>query len=91
MVLMTGLPCPAETVAVDLGTDSQASGFEAYRAMDGDPRTMWHTVWGQGETKHPHDLLIDLKTPRTISGFAYLPRPGGGNGRRFFHHQHSQG
>jgi len=70
----------AKTVTVKVLADSEAIGYEPSRAMDGNPQTMWHTFWGQGETSHPHDIVIDLGDTREISGFAYLPRRGGGNG-----------
>ncbi len=69
-----------KVVAVKTMTDSEAVGYESYRAMDGDPGTMWHTYWGAGETSHPHDIVLDLGESRKISGFSYLPRIGGGNG-----------
>ena len=69
-----------QTVTVSASADSEAVGYESYRAMDGDPQTMWHSFWGSGETSHPHDIVFDLKESRDIAGFAYLPRSGGGNG-----------
>ncbi|MHC4110309.1 MAG: HzsA-related protein [Planctomycetota bacterium] len=70
----------SKVVMVKTVADSEAAGYESRRAMDGDPRTMWHTYWGTGETSHPHDIVFDLGKSRDISGFAYLPRIGGGNG-----------
>jgi len=69
-----------KSVTVKIVADSEAAGYEAYRAMDGDPRTMWHTYFGSGEPAHPHNITIDLKGSYTIEGFTCLPRPGGGNG-----------
>jgi len=77
VVYAAGTP---EVVAVKTMADSEAIGYESYKAMDGDPRTMWHTYWGAGETSHPHDIVLDLGESREISGFAYLARIGGGNG-----------
>ena len=67
-------------VAVKVRVDSEAPGYEGFRAMDGDPQSMWHTRWEFGETPHPHEIVIDLGAAYEISGFAYLPRSGGGNG-----------
>jgi len=67
-------------IVVKVTSDSEAAGYEAYRAMDGNPQTMWHTFFGQGETSHPHDITFDLLEQRDISGFTYQPRAGGGNG-----------
>jgi hypothetical protein len=69
-----------KTVAVSAAADSEAVGYESYRAMDDDPQTMWHSFFGSGETSHPHEIIVDLKKSRDIAGFSYLPRRGGGNG-----------
>ncbi len=69
-----------KTVVVKAAADSEAWGYEAWRAMDGDPATMWHTVWGTGEPAHPHDLLLDLGASHVIEGFVYLPRQDCSNG-----------
>jgi len=73
--LGTSTAVTAKTLA-----DSEAAGYEAWRAMDGDPQTMWHTFFGAGDPQHPHEIVFDLGKTRDISGFTYLPRPGGGNG-----------
>jgi len=69
-----------KTVTVKVEVDSAAAGYEGYRAMDGNPQTMWHTRFGDGETRHPHDIVVDLGADYEISGIACLPRPGAGNG-----------
>ncbi|MHC4521623.1 MAG: discoidin domain-containing protein, partial [Planctomycetota bacterium] len=76
-VVACGAP---KSVMVKVAADSQAMGYEARRAMDGDPQTIWHTFWGRGESGHPHDIVVDLGEPRDISGFGYLPRRDGSNG-----------
>ena len=58
------------------------TGFPATNVLDGDPTTMWHTKWEGGIDPLPHDLVIDLKTTKVLSGITYLPRQDGGeNGR----------
>ena len=69
-----------KTVKVRVHVDSEAPGYEGYRALDGNPDTMWHTRWQFEETAHPHGITVDLGASYKISGFAYLPRPGAGNG-----------
>ena len=69
-----------KTVVVKIRVDNAAPGFEGYRAMDGNPSSMWHTSWQGGEPAHPHEIIVDLGASYEISGFTYLPRPGGGNG-----------
>jgi len=62
------------TVSVDVWVDSENPGYEGFRAMDGNPRTMWHTDWQFRQTRHPHEIIVDLGAEYEISGFAYLPR-----------------
>ena len=69
-----------KTVTVKIRVDSAAPGYEGFRAMDGDPNTMWHTEFGYLDPSHPHEIIVDLGASYEISGFTYLPRPGGGNG-----------
>ena len=50
-------------------------------AIDGNPRTFWHTAWSRSEPKCPHEIVINLGKEETIKGVAYLPRQNGVNGR----------
>ena len=79
---LLALPALAKpkTVMVEVRVDSENPGYEGFRAMDGDPKSMWHTDWQFRETKHPHQIDVDLGARYQIAGFAYLPRTGGGNG-----------
>ena len=43
-------------------------------AVDGDPSTIWHTQWQDASPPCPHEIVIELVPPSTISGFTYLPR-----------------
>jgi beta-galactosidase len=62
--------------------DSEHDGEgEAVHAIDGNPNTYWHTTWGEGEPKHPHELQLDMGAVYELAGFAYLPRQGSRNGR----------
>ncbi len=67
-------------VTVQVRVDSEASGYEGFRAMDGNPETMWHTDFQFQETRHPHEFVVDLGASYQLDGVAYLPRPGGSNG-----------
>ncbi|NQT14376.1 MAG: discoidin domain-containing protein [Planctomycetes bacterium] len=69
-----------KAVYVQVRVDSEASGYEGVNALDGNPNTMWHSQFRQSNPKHPHEIVIDLGRSYEISGFEYLPRPGGGNG-----------
>ena len=67
-----------KVVKVKVRVSSAASGYEAYRAMDGNPRTMWHTEYGSAEPKHPHQIVVDLGAAYPITGFTCVPRSTGG-------------
>ncbi len=43
-------------------------------AVDGDANTFWHTQWQDANPPCPHEIVIELVPPSTISGFTYLPR-----------------
>jgi arylsulfatase A-like enzyme len=56
---------------------SENTGNKRYaaHAIDGDPRTVWHTRFSNGEPEqHPHELVIDLGDTRTLRGLRYLAR-----------------
>ncbi len=68
-------------VKVRVTTNGEAGGYEAYKALDGDPKTMWHTPFGNYyDGRHPHELTVDFGGVYEITGLSYLPREGGGNG-----------
>ena len=50
-----------------------ANGGEPYALLDGNPATSWKQ--GRGQTM-PVDLVIDLGSERTLSGFKYFPDQG---------------
>lgn len=64
--------------------DSQeltAENGAAVNAFDGDPATIWHSKWYPSSDPLPHEIQIDLGATYAVSGFRYLPRPRGSNGR----------
>src|SRR5271157_3320556 len=67
-------------VTVKIQVDSDMPGYEGYRAMDGNPDTMWHTDCNFYETAPPHEILVDLGAAYQIAGFTYLPRHDCSNG-----------
>lgn len=61
--------------------DSEADGYEAAKAVDGDPATLWHTAWEPQPAPMPHQLVVDLGKERSIKGVVYTPRQDMDNGR----------
>jgi hypothetical protein len=53
---------------------SAEPGYGAEQAIDGDPRTIWHTAWTGGEARFPHELEIGFTNGFRMSGFTLLPR-----------------
>jgi hypothetical protein len=58
-------------------TDSAEPGHEGEKAIDGDPSTMWHTAYSGQTPGHPHELVLEFKTPTVLRGFTLLPRQDG--------------
>jgi len=74
-------PSLLQRLGATIRVDSQAEGYEAWRAIDGDPATLWHTAWEPEPAGHPHHLVIDLKEPVEVAGLVYVPRQDMINGR----------
>ncbi len=55
----------------------EAQGAEARKAIDGNPRTLWHTHAQSGESGLPQNMTVDMGKEKTIKGFTYLPRQDG--------------
>ena len=53
----------------------------AKNAIDSDPTTFWHTQWGAGEPKHPHEIIVDMKEYYRVEAFVYTGRLDMENGR----------
>ncbi len=74
-------PTKLEEIEATVTANSQQPGYEAQRAIDGNPQTIWHTAWGPGSPAHPHELILDLRTPCELRGITCLPRQDMRNGR----------
>lgn len=53
----------------------------ASHLTDGDPNTIWHTMYSVTVAKHPHWVDLDAGEEKSIIGFSFLPRQDGSNGR----------
>ncbi|RAI99361.1 alpha-L-fucosidase [Chitinophaga skermanii] len=65
-----------------IGSSDEVRGFEAEKAIDGDPATLWLTNWKETNKKYPHEIQVDLGEALVLKGFTYLPRKennGSGN------------
>ncbi|MFH1718190.1 MAG: discoidin domain-containing protein [Planctomycetota bacterium] len=63
-----------------INVDSQAPDCEGYKAIDGDPATIWHTAWQPAPADYPHEIVVKLASATTIKGISYLPRQDMNNG-----------
>ena len=63
--------------AIAVTTDSEEMGSEGYLAIDGNPKTFWHTQWRAEGPSLPHTFQVEFKSPITIRGFTVLPRQDG--------------
>jgi beta-galactosidase len=62
-------------------SQGNASGERAGNAIDNDPTTFWHTQWGEGEPKHPHEIIVDMGQYYQVETFVYSGRIDMENGR----------
>jgi hypothetical protein len=60
--------------AIAVSTSSEELGEEGCLAIDGDPRTRWHTQWRHSGPTFPHSLQVEFESPIAIDGFTVLPR-----------------
>lgn len=53
---------------------------DAAHLTDGDPSTIWHTVYSVTVAQYPHWVDFDAAAVKKLKGFTYLPRQDGPNG-----------
>ncbi len=61
-------------------SSQEAGEGDAKHLTDGDPNTIWHTMYSVTVAKHPHWVDLDAGEVKPIKGFIYLPRQDGANG-----------
>lgn len=59
-------------------SEAEGNGKLAAHAIDGNPRTHWHTSYSPEVLKHPHELVIDLGGTASVRGIRYLARQDNG-------------
>lgn len=68
----------ADMTLVSFSSESSTNNRLAKYAVDGDPKTVWHTNFEGGPKTHPHELVIDLGAETSVRGFRYLARQDAG-------------
>jgi arylsulfatase A-like enzyme len=63
---------------VRFSSENYANDRKAIYAIDGNPRTVWHSQFSQELATHPHELVVDLGVAVEIRGFRYLARQDSG-------------
>lgn len=77
------LPSAMEVIGAKvIKTDSENSSTQGHNAIDGDPKTMWHTDWQGDVPGYPHEIVIELKKQVAIKGLTVLPRQDGNKNAR---------
>ena len=61
-----------------VSSEEDPSGEVAKNLVDGDPSTIWHTMYSITVPKFPHWVDFDCGETKQIKGFTYLPRQDGG-------------
>ena len=87
-LIVMELPDPS-TIPVELSKkswkvvsfDSEAPGYEAKRAIDGNPRSFWHTQFEPNELPFPHELVVDMGAETTLQSMEYIARQGSSHPR----------
>ncbi len=68
---------PLEVV---FASSQEPGSGDAANLVDGDPSTIWHTMYSITQAKYPHWIDFDAGETKTMKGFTLLPRQSGQNG-----------
>ena len=61
-------------------SSSSEPGSGPDKMLDGDPSTIWHSMYSVTVANYPHWIEFDAIEEVTIKGFKYMPRQSGDNG-----------
>lgn len=64
-------------VVAYVSSEEGPGGEVAKNLVDGNPSTIWHTMYSITVPKYPHWVDFDCGETKTINGFTYLPRQDG--------------
>lgn len=67
-------------MVVVFASSEEVGDGNASNLTDGDPNTIWHSMYSVTVAKHPHWVDFDAGVVKNIKGFTYLPRSSGSNG-----------
>jgi len=67
-----------EMKLVRFSSENYANDRRAVYAVDGNPRTVWHSQFSGRLAEPPHELVVDLGATYEIRGFRYLARQDSG-------------
>ena len=76
---------PVEVVYVS--SEEGPGGEYGKNLVDGDPSTIWHTMYSITVPKYPHWIDFDCGEMKLIKGFTYLPRQDGSPNGNIKHYQ----
>ena len=77
---MTYAKVESVPLQVVFASSEEPNGGSAANMVDGDPATMWHTMYSITLAKYPHWVDFDAAEPKLMKGFTMLPRQSGSNG-----------
>jgi beta-galactosidase len=63
-----------------VASSSSEPGSGPEMMLDGDPTTIWHSMYSVTVANYPHWIEFDANDEVTIKGFKYMPRQSGNNG-----------
>lgn len=67
------------TKVVFASSEEPGGGNAAKNLVDGNPSSIWHTMYSVTVAQYPHWVDFDSGEVKTIKGFTYQPRVDGGN------------
>ncbi len=67
-----------DTIVVFTSSEEPGSDNTAKNLVDGNPSTIWHTMYSVTVAQYPHWVDFDCSEAKSIKGFSYLPRQDSG-------------
>lgn len=65
---------------VVVASSSSEPGSGPEKMLDGDPSTIWHSMYSVTVANYPHWMEFDAVEEVSLKGFKYMPRQSGSNG-----------